>query len=175
MRISICPGCGFPVSTEIWPFAGVNFTPFLIRFQKSCCRRAESPCTKSSSASNFRSTRSDFCEIPSRQISSARCNTSWMLIGSRLSLSFPLAMRVTSSKSSINRASNSTLRRITSSARRTSGDSATWASSSATIAITGDRGLRNSCESNARNWSFAAFAPNNSLRKVMSRVFSSIR
>ena len=76
MRISICPGCGFPVATEIWPFAGVNFTPFLIRFQKICCKRAESPCAKSSCAAKFRSTRSDFCEIPSRQISSARCNTS---------------------------------------------------------------------------------------------------
>src|SRR5947208_8285379 len=55
---------------------------------------------------------------------------------------------------------------------RESGNSA---SSSPTIAITGESGLRSSCDSNARNWSFAALAPINSCRSVTSRVLSSTR
>ena len=45
VRISICSGDGLNVSITIRPFAGVNFTLFLIRFQKTCCRRAGSPST----------------------------------------------------------------------------------------------------------------------------------
>src|SRR5947199_259429 len=65
--------------------------------------------------------------------------------------SLPFEMRVTSSKSSINRASSSTLRRTTSSASLTGWVSGASASSSPTIAITGARGLRNSCDKSARN------------------------
>ena len=36
---------GLEVSTEIRPPSAVNFTAFLIRFQKTCCRRAGSPLT----------------------------------------------------------------------------------------------------------------------------------
>ena len=40
-----CPSLGLSVSTTICPPCGVNFTPFLIRFQKTCWSRAGSPLT----------------------------------------------------------------------------------------------------------------------------------
>ena len=134
--------------------------------------------------------------------SMTRCTST----GCRLSCSLPLRMRVMSSKSSISRASSSTLRRMTSSARRaciaespsSSSPAAPPApaakahrpfpleplplagppvrrSSSATIVTTGDNGVRNSCESWAKNWSFAMLASINSWRIDTSAVRSSTR
>src|SRR6476660_1814052 len=67
-----------------------------------------------------------------------------MQIVSKLSCSLPFDMRVTSSRSSISRASSSTLRRTTSSASLTGSESGISASSSPTMAITGASGLRSS-------------------------------
>ena len=50
VRISISSGEGLNVSMVIRPCAGVNFTLFLIRFQKTCCKRAGSPSTCMNSA-----------------------------------------------------------------------------------------------------------------------------
>ena len=157
------------------PLGGVNFTLFLIKFQKTCCKRAESPSTNGCIARRRNCISRCLAPISSWQISYARWRISCTQVVSKLNCNLPLAMRVTSSKSSIKRASNSTLRRITSRASRVSGESGMVVSSSPTIAITGESGLRNSCESSARNWSFAAFAPINSWRSLTSRVLSSTR
>ena len=67
-------------------------------------------------------------------------------------------MRVRSSRSSMSRASSSTLRRIISMAARRSSGRSPLSSSAWTVLSTGVKGVRSSCESMARNRSFAWLA-----------------
>ena len=76
----------------------------------------------------------------------------------KLRLSLPRAMLVKSSRSSIRRASSSTLRRIRSSVGCASSGNWRFISSSRTAARIGVSGVRSSCDSTARKWSFARFA-----------------
>ena len=93
-----------------------------------------------------------------RQMPRVWCSRSWTSTTSRFRWSLPLAIRLTSSRSSISRASSSTLRRISSRVGRTSVGSPGSSSSAVTVARTGVSGVRSSWLSTARNWSLVRLA-----------------
>jgi hypothetical protein len=60
VRMAMRSSLGFELSTTMVPPAGVNFTAFLIRFQKTCWSLAGSPLTNICSALNRNSKRRFF-------------------------------------------------------------------------------------------------------------------
>ena len=176
VRISICVRRGLDVSMVIRPCAGVNFTLFLIRFQKTCCKSRRVAVRRMrysarSRNSKLRFFREDF--FPANFVGALQD----LVDAYRLEAELELALRDAGDVEKVVDQARLQLDVATDDRERvrTSGESGALASSSPTMAMTGESGLRNSCESRARNWSLAAFAPINSWRRVTSRVLSSTR
>ena len=155
---AIVDASGFQVRTSMRPSAGVNLTAFFIRFQTICCSRAPSPSTSDAPASKRVSSVSPFTRRSDTDMSSALDISVSSATVVKFRLSLPRAMLVRSSRSSISRASSSTLRRIRSSVGWAPSGIWCFISRRRTAARIGVSGVRNSCESTARKWSFARFA-----------------
>ena len=105
------------VEILMWPPGSQNLTELLSRFITTCCKRTASPQTSLALSASSRLTRTSFSCAAGVVASTAASITLRRSSGDSSSLSLPLMMRDTSSRSSISRACRLALRRIVSMAR----------------------------------------------------------
>ena len=162
--------------TVIVPPTGVNLTALLSRFQSTWVRREGSAQRRWSSADSSAFTRRRPAATSRSQQISIVCSTTLRAsVTSRRRSSLPRVMRVRSSRSSISRASSSTLRRIMSSGRRSSAGRRSSPARPEATSSTGVSGVRSSWLRVARKWSFASLAASASARASLSRSSSRAR
>ncbi|CAA9431890.1 MAG: hypothetical protein AVDCRST_MAG64-3552 [uncultured Phycisphaerae bacterium] len=153
----------------------MNFTALLSRFQTTCWSRAGSAQTWCWSAASSSSIATPLASASARVTRAAARATACASVTSWCSSIFPRAIRVRSSRSSISRASICTFRRIVDRSSRTAAGRSAAASRWVTAASTGVSGVRSSCDSTAKNWSFARLARSASSRAVWALASSRSR
>ena len=143
------------------PPAGVNFSAFERMFLNTCCNRLTSAFTTTGWCFSMTCRTTCFCVARSKYASTADRITWPRSAVVRSKTTVPRASRVSSRRSSTSLVCNNALRSMTSAARSTRAGSLPIFNMRAHPRI-GVSGVRSSCESTARNSSFAAAVALNS-------------
>ena len=144
--------------TSTWPPGGVNFTAFDTRLVITCCNRSGSPRTGTRVSGSEVVSRTPLAAAAGRMRPTAASTDSATSVGPRVTRHSPETIRETSSRSSISCACVRALCSIAPSATAVLSVPSSPVRSMLDHARIGVSGVRSSCETVARNSSFARLA-----------------